>query len=75
MNLLQNILGEIKTRLLRVLIKLDKEYGCLDDLDVDITDKTPEEVAEINKIINNYIYVDNSIEIGDKNKIKRTKIN
>ena len=55
LNLLQNILGEIKTRLLRVLIKLDKEYGCLDDLDVDITDKTPEEVAEINKIINNYI--------------------
>lgn len=74
LNLLQNILSEIKTRLLRVLIKLDKEYGSLDSLDVDVTDKTPEEVAEINKIVNNYIYVDNSIEVGDKNKINRTKM-
>ena len=33
--------------ILRILIKLDKEYGCLDDLDVDITKKTPEEIAEL----------------------------
>lgn len=74
LNLLQNILSEIKTRLLKILIRLDKEYGNLDDLDVDVTDKTPEEIAAINKIVNNYIYVDNSIEVGDKNKINRTKI-
>ena len=71
-NLIQNVLSEIKTRLLRVLIKLDKEYGCLDDLDIDTTVKTPEEISEINKIVNNFIYVDNSVRIGDKNKIEES---
>ena len=70
LNFLQNILSEIKIRLLRVLIKLDKEYGCLDDLDVDKTVKAPEEVEAINKIVNNYIFFDNRITMGDKNKIK-----
>lgn len=74
MNFLQNILSEIKTRLLRVLIKLDKEYGSLDELDVDTTDKTPEEVDEINRVVNNYIFIDNSINMGDKNKIKGSGI-
>lgn len=70
LNFLQNILSEIKTRLLRILIKLDKEYGCLDDLDVDTTSKSPEEIAAINRVVNNYIYIDNSVNIGDNNKIK-----
>ena len=72
LNFLQNILSEIKTRLLRVLVKLDKEYGCLDDLDVDTSVKSPEEVAAINKVVNNYIFVDNSVKVGDNNKIKET---
>lgn len=71
-NFMQNIMSEIKTRLLQVLIKLDKEYGCLDDLDIDTTAKSPEEVAEINRIVNNFIFVDNSVRIGDKNKIEES---
>lgn len=70
LNFLQNIMSQIKTILMNIFLKLDKEYGCLDDLDVDIMEKTPDEVAEINKVINNYIFVDNSINVGDKNKIK-----
>ena len=72
LNFLQNILSEIKTRLLRILIKLDKEYGCLDDLDVDTSTKSPEEIAAINKVVNNYVFIDNSITVGDNNKIKGT---
>lgn len=75
LNFLQNILSEIKTRLLRVLVKLDKEYGCLDDLDVDTTNKSPKEIAAINRVVNNYIYIDNSVNIGDNNKIKDAKFN
>lgn len=74
LNLLKNILSEIKTRLLRIFIKLDKEYGCLDDLDVDTTAKSAEEIAKINKIVNNYICIDNSVNIGDKNKFESSKI-
>ncbi len=45
----------------------------LDDLDIDITGKTPEEVIKINAIINNYIFTDNSVQIGDKNKIENNR--
>ena len=72
LNYLQNIMSEIKTRLLKVLIKLDKEFGSLDDLDVNTESKTPEEIERINSIVNNYIYVDNSVKIGDKNRIDNT---
>ena len=73
-NFLQNILSDIKTRLLRVLIKLDKEYGCLDDLDIDTTVKTIEEVEEINRIVNNFIFIDNSVHVGNNNKIDKSEI-
>lgn len=74
LNFFRNVLSEIKTRLLLVLIKLDKEYGCLDDLDINTAIKTSEEIEEINKTVNNYIYVDNSVTVGDKNKIEGSKI-
>lgn len=74
LNFLQNILSQIKTILMNIFLKLDKEYGCLDNLDVDTTVKTPEEVEKINKVVNNYIFVDNSINVGDKNKLKDSGI-
>lgn len=67
-------MSQIKTTLMNVFLKLDKEYGCLDDLDVDTTAKTPDEVAAINKVVNNYIFVDNSVNMGDKNKIESSGI-
>ena len=57
-----------------MLIRLDKEYGTLDDLDIDISTKTPEEIHTINVAINNYIFEDRSIKIGDKNRIDSTDI-
>lgn len=74
LNFLQKILSQIKTILMNVFLKLDKEYGCLDDLDVDTTEKTPEEVEKINKVVNNYIFIDNSVNAGDKNKLKGSGI-
>ena len=74
LNFLQKILSQIKTILMHVFLELDKEYGCLDDLDVDTTTKTPEEVEKINEVVNNYIFIDNSINVGDKNKLKGSEI-
>lgn len=73
-NAIENILSTIKSKLLKVLIRLDKEYGSLDDLDIDISAKTPEEIHTINVAINNYIFEDKSIKIGDKNRIDNTDI-
>lgn len=74
LNFLQKIVSQIKTILMKIFLKLDKEYGCLDDLDVDTTAKTPDEVEAINKVVNNYIFIDNSINVGDKNKLKGSGI-
>lgn len=73
-NAIENVISAIKSKLLKVLIKLDKEYGCLDELDIDITEKDPEEVRKINAMIINYIFEDKSIRIGDKNRIDGTEI-
>ena len=68
------VLSNIQTKLIRVLLKIDKEYGNFDDLDVAIADKTPEDLKTINIQINKLIYGDNSIRIGDHNKIDKSKI-
>ena len=61
------ILSAIKTKLLKVLIELDKEFGCLDNLDIDTTGK---KLEELNNKLNIIIYEDNSVAIGNNNKLK-----
>ena len=61
--------------LMKIFINLDKTYGCLDDLDIDTDSVLPEKIAETNTIINEYVFVDNSIKIGDKNKILDSTLN
>lgn len=41
-----NVISAIKSKLIKALIKLDKEFGCLDELDVDITKKTLKKSVE-----------------------------
>lgn len=72
-NSFNNMMNIIKTTLLKIFIKLDKSFGNLDDLDIDISTKDSHEVEKINTVINQYIYTDNSIKIGDKNKISDSK--
>lgn len=69
-----NIFSVIENKLLDILMILEKEFGCLDELDIDITIKTKEEIKVINNRINILIYNDNSISIGDGNKIKDSTI-
>lgn len=61
------ILSSIRTKLLKVLIELEKEFGCLDDLDIDTTGK---QLEELNNKLNVIIYEDNSVTIGDSNKLR-----
>lgn len=73
-NVMEIVVNSLKTILMKILIQLDKSFGSLDDLDIDTGKKTPEELQSINTTINNYICVDSSIKIGDKNKIENTDI-
>lgn len=73
-NIFEGVLNSVKMLLMKIFIKLDKTYGCIDELDIDTEIISPEEVTETNTIINKYIYVDNSINIGDKTKIEGSDI-
>lgn len=69
-----NIFSVIENRLLDALLLLEKEFGILDDLDIDTSTKSPEDIQTIAKKVYVIIYNDHSIHIGDGNKIKDTNI-
>ena len=50
------------------------EFGNLDELDIDVTSKGPEELQDISEKIILIIYHDQSVTIGDNNKIKDSTI-
>lgn len=61
------ILSVIRTKLLKIFIELEKNFGCLDNLDIDTNGR---KLKEINNKLNIIIYEDNSVTIGDGNKLK-----
>ena len=65
LNAFENVLNKVKSKLLQSLIYLDKMYGSLDDLDIDTSSKTPDEINKINTTVVNYIYKDIKITIAD----------
>lgn len=69
-----NMFSVIENRLLDALLLLEKEFGVLDDLDIDTTVKSPEEIDTIAKKVYLIVYNDQSIHIGDGNKIKDSTI-
>ena len=69
-----NIFSVIENRLLDALLLLEKEFGILDDLDIDTSEKSPEDIQEIANKVYVIVYNDHSVHIGDDNKIKDTNI-
>jgi len=61
------ILSAIRTKLLKIFIELDREFGCLDNLDIETNGR---KLEEINNKLNVIIYEDNSFTIGNRNKLK-----
>ncbi len=68
------IISAVENRILDILVLLEKEFGNLDELDIDTASKSPEELAKISDKIVVIVYNDYSINIGDNNKIKDTEI-
>ena len=57
-----------------ILAFLEKKFGILDELEIDVEAKTDEEVKDIINHIYYIIFNDYSVEIGDNNRIKDSKI-
>ena len=71
---IQNIFSVIENMLLDILLLLEKEFGSLDELDIDVSCKTAEELQSISKEMHVLIYNDYSVKVGDNNKIKESSI-
>ena len=63
-----NILAMIKDKLLEIFKVLESNYGNLDELYIDFSDNLKKDV--VIKEIESIVYNDNSINIGDNNKIE-----
>lgn len=61
------ITNSVKNKILDILMELENKYGNLDDYTIDFKDKKDRDATS--KTIVNIIYNDNSIKVGDKNKI------
>lgn len=60
----------IKNKVLDILLNLEKEFGCLDEMDVmDDLNLSEEEKGKLERTMINIIF-NRSIKIGDKNKIE-----
>ena len=68
-----NIIPVVENLLLETFLLLEKEFGALDDLDIDWDSKTEDEQKVIvEKII--IIFQDNSVSVGNGNKIKNSTV-
>ncbi|UZJ78761.1 hypothetical protein [Fictibacillus sp. KU28468] len=72
-NQFQGVISSVKTRLTSIILKLEKEFGNLDSLDVFSNEDDKQKLERIEQYIINVIY-DKSITIGDNNKIKSSII-
>ncbi|MBG0962422.1 hypothetical protein [Bacillus sp. SRB1LM] len=73
-NILSGIVANVKSKLVEVIMELEKQYDNLDDLDIKSQvekDKSKKEQVIFN--IENIIF-DESIKMGDKNKIEGSNI-
>ena len=83
---LVRVIDGTKTRMIEVLTVLEKNFGCLDEVDIDIRDYDSNEIAklreELMKIIegkptgNTYIITKSKIKdsnLGDRNTQTKTK--
>ncbi|WP_288222486.1 hypothetical protein [uncultured Clostridium sp.] len=73
-NQIQKIIDKVNSMVLDMLIKLENEFGNLDELDISKSMAIKNNVDTIKGEIICMIYNDQSISIGDKNKIKNTDI-
>lgn len=71
---IRNIFAVIENRLLDILMLLEKEFGNLDELDLDVTSKSQDKLQAITDKIIVIIYNDQSLTIGDGNKFKNSTI-
>lgn len=71
-HIIWDVLSVIENILLDILIMLEKEFGILDELDIDPSGKQLDELDELSKKLVIHIYNDNRVSLGDRNRINNS---
>ena len=69
-----NIFPKVENKLLDILRYLEKQFGNLDELDIDVNNKSEQELKEIVNHIYVLIYNDQSVTIGNDNEFNHSNI-
>lgn len=56
------LISNVKFRIIEILLDLEQEFGILDNLDINISDKTEDELSKVNAEITRKIYFDGNNE-------------
>lgn len=54
------LISNVKFRIIEILLDLEQEFGVLDNLDIDTSDKTKDELSKVNAEITRKLYFDGS---------------
>ena len=69
-----NIFPKVENKLLDILRYLEKQFGNLDELDIDVNNKSEQELKEIVNHIYVLLYNDQSVTIGNDNEFNNSNI-
>ena len=64
----------VENTLLDMLLLLEKEFGNLDGLDIDVDSKDESQLDNIHNSLCVMVFNDNSVTIGNNNKLRDTTI-
>lgn len=54
------LISNVKFRIIEILLDLEQQFGVLDNLDIDTSDKTKDELSKVNAEITRKLYFDGS---------------
>ena len=69
-----NIFPKVENKLLDILRYLEKQFGNLNELDIDVNNKSEQELKEIVNHIYVLLYNDQSVTIGNDNEFNNSNI-
>ena len=69
---IMNIIPHVENILLDMLLLLEKEFGNLDEFDIDVDSKDEEQLDNIRNTLYVMVFNDNSVTVGNDNKFRDT---
>lgn len=70
----KSVLASVENKIMDILILLESEFGCIDELELDVSSLEKSELERVQADISVIVF-DNHVEVGDNNTIKNSTLN